>query len=87
MRPEKFEQANCQFGPPEDLDDSQCKTIYAFKGQVNCGHLDGSEIIIVAWKPSTEEIEQIQAGAMVFLTCIGGLPPHRISTSFQDAAS
>jgi hypothetical protein len=82
MTPIRFPQANCTFGPPDDMDESQVMTIPAFKGTMKGGNLDGSHFVTVAWKPSEEEIEKLQKGEAVYLTMMGGLSPHFLTVGF-----
>lgn len=70
MIPVQFPEANTKFGPPSDLEESQCQTIAAHVSQ-----------------PTEDEIRQIVLGAPIFLTCLGGLPPHFITTNFQQATN
>jgi hypothetical protein len=86
MTPINFPQANKMFGPPPDLDGSQCGTLPAFIGQVVGGNLDGSPFVVVAWQPDAWEIAAIAKGAPLFLSVLGGLPPHFISTDFKTAS-
>lgn len=67
------------------MDESQVRTLHAFRAEVRGGNVDGSTAVVVAWQPSPEEIEQIRAGALIFLTMMEGLLPHFITTSFQEA--
>jgi hypothetical protein len=83
MTPAKFPEPNSVFGAPADMHESQVGKIDAFRGQIVGGNIDGSEIVVVAWQPSPEEIEEIKNGALVYLKVIGGLPPHYIATSFK----
>jgi len=85
MKPANFPESNCVFGAPSDLDESQVLSIPAFTGTVIGGNLDGSRLVVVAWLPTPEEIEQLKTGAPVYLTMIGGLAPHFLSTTFQQA--
>lgn len=87
MMPVKFDEANCRFGPPSDADESQVQTIHAYRGVIERGSMEGACIVVVAWKPTPQEIERIAAGAPIFLSCLGGLPPHFLSTDFQSAIS
>ena len=87
MNPATFREANCKFGPPSDLDVSQCQSIDAFSGTILGGNLDGSKAVVVAWKPTDDEIEQMRTGGLIYLTMIGGLSPHSLSTNFQVATS
>jgi hypothetical protein len=85
MNPITFPEANAKFGPPSDLKESQCMTIPAFQGIVQGGSVDGCLLVVVAWKPSPEEVRQIAAGAPIFISMIGGLAPHFLTTHFQNA--
>ena len=85
MIPINFPEANARFGPPPDLDNSQCMTIHAYSGVVHGGNLDGSPIVITAWKPTREELEQLNAGGAVYLSVLGGLPAHMLTASFEAA--
>lgn len=85
MTPIIFHQANTQFKPPPDLHESQCMTIHAYRGQVISGSVDGAMIVVVAWKPNTFELAELVAGKPIFLSCIGGLPPHFLTTDFEAA--
>lgn len=87
MNPTNFPQANAAFRAPDGYDESQVKTVQAFMSELAGGNLDGDKIVVVAWLPSATERLEILAGAPIFLTCIGGLPPHRLSTTFQDATA
>lgn len=90
MIPVKFEEANHSFGPPPSLDESQCRTIPAYVGDVknNRSSVDGAAVIVTAWQPDAEEIEWIRKGNPIFLTTLGGqLATHFISTSFQSATN
>lgn len=87
MEPTIFPEANRRHGPPEGMDESQVRTIPSFVGAVHGGPLDGSVVSVVAWKPSPEELAELQAGAFVYLSVLGGLPPHCMETSFKEATS
>jgi len=86
MKPVDFEQANTTIGPGPDQPGvfGKCK---AFMGIVNGGIMDGSTIVVVAWQPSQEDIDQIVTGNPVFLTSIGGIMPHSLSTNFVTATT
>ncbi len=86
MSPVKFPEANVMFGPPPDLEESQCLRIPAFAGTVQGGSVDGLQMVITAWLPSAEEIEQLRHGKPIYLSFIGGLPPHFVTTDFNLAS-
>ena len=85
MTPSNFQESNCVFNPPPDLDESQCAKIHAYKGQIKGGSVDGADVVVVAWKPTDLEIQAIRSGSLIYLSCLGGLPPHCITTNFQQA--
>jgi hypothetical protein len=85
MMPSNFPESNCNFSAPSDMDESQVLTIPAFKGIVNGGNLDGCPFVVVAWIPTPEEIEQLKAGQPVYLSMLGGLSPHFLTTNFKHA--
>jgi hypothetical protein len=87
MTPVEFPEANTKFGPPSDLEESQCQTISAYVSQVKSGSCNGAVQVVVAWKPTEDEIRQIVLGAPIFPTCLGGLPPHFLTTNFSQATT
>lgn len=87
MTPINFPEANCRFGPPPDLDESQCRTIFAFRGPVATGSCEGAEMVVTAWKPDANDLVRLNAGEPLFLTVFGGLPPHMVTTNFQEATN
>ena len=85
MTPVDFPEANCNFGPPPDMSESQVIPIRAFKHQVAGGSCDGCDQVVVAWKPSEEELRIIKEGGPIFISMLGGLAPHYPSMSFYEA--
>lgn len=85
MIPALFRGANAKFGPPEGLDESQVMTIPAYKGAITYGNLDGEEFVTVAWKPTEADLIRLMAGELVYLSCVGGLPPHFLTTRLDEA--
>lgn len=82
-----FEGSNAVFTPPSDLAESQCAKIAAFSTQVQRGSCEGAHLIVVAWRPSPAELQQLIAGNPVFLSCLGGLPPHFLTTNLAEACN
>jgi hypothetical protein len=70
MLPATFPESNCKFTAPSGVDESQIATIPAFKSVTLGGNMDGSEYVVVAWMPSTAEIEQIKNGTAIYLTML-----------------
>lgn len=83
MMPIKFPESNCCFDPPASLDESQVKTIHAWRGIIDGGNLDGLECVVVAWQPNANEIKMISEGQPIFINIIGGLVPHALSMDFK----
>lgn len=86
MIPADFPQANIVFGPPAGMDESQVCKIPAYVGQLKSGNLDGAQFTVVAWLPTSEELLHLQQGQAVYLSVLGGLPPHFLTTDFQAAS-
>ena len=85
MTPINFPEVNCKFTAPPDLEESQCMTIAAYRGWIQGGSVDGSPVVVVAWQPSDTEREMIAEGKPVFISMIGGLAPHFLAMSFEEA--
>ena len=85
MNPASFPESNRTFGPPGDLSESQCMSIRAYIGVIERGSLEGAHVVVTAWQPTPEEIELIKEGKPIFISFIGGLPPHFPTMSFHAA--
>lgn len=85
MKPSAFPESNVVFSAPADMGESQCGSIEGFAEKIIGGPLDGAPIMVVAWQPSPEDIEQMEQGKPIYLTMIGGLAPHFLSMSFEQA--
>lgn len=85
MSPAKFEQSNCIFGPPPDLEESQCRTIPAYRGNTEGGSCDGAPCVVVAYHVDEADIAVMRRTGLIYFTMIGGLAPHYPSLSFRDA--
>ena len=86
MNPARPPVYNKTFVAPADLDHSQVAPITAFAGEVPSGHnLDGAGFVVVAWKPTSEEIESLRQGGLIYISMLGGIPPHFVTTDFGQA--
>jgi hypothetical protein len=85
MNPVNFPEANSLFGAPAGLDEKQVATIRAFQHEIVGGSCDGLKQVVVAWKPTETELARIAAGEPIFISMIGCLVPHYLSTSFHEA--
>lgn len=83
MRSINFPESNVNFGLPLELDASQCRPVRAYAAQISSGSLDGAIVVVTAWQPDPIDIARIAAGEPVYLSVIGGLPPHFLSTNFM----
>lgn len=87
MNAVEFPEANCKHGPPDGLDESHVKTVPSFRAQISGGPHDGVEMVVVAWRPTPEDLVALNAGALVYLSMMGGLCPHFLTTSFKEATT
>ena len=82
MTPTNFPESNTRLGPPKGTDESQVGTLPACIREQRGGNMDGTQLCTVAWLPSEEERAAIAAGAPIYLTSCGILPPHFLSVQF-----
>lgn len=87
MTPFSFPEANTWFRAPNGVDESQCATIAGLATKAAGGSMDGAHINVVAWQPDEAEREAIKNGAPIFLTFVGGVPPHFPSMSVDSAVT
>ena len=88
MTPAHFPEANMRFGPPPGIAESQVAPIVGHVRQIQSGSCDGAMLAVVAWKPTEAEIAHLAQGGLIYLSCLGGvLPPHFISTTFEEAVN
>lgn len=80
-----FPEANIIFGPPSGMTPEQVRSVPAFVGQVHGGSCDGIDLAVVAYKLTLEELACLTRTGTIYLTCCGGLPPHFLSFSFEQA--
>jgi hypothetical protein len=80
-----FPQANARYGHPSDLAPEQVAEVPAFTGLIQGGSLDGQPIVITAWRPEPDDVARLMSGGLLFVGFIGGLPPHLVTTDFEQA--
>lgn len=85
MTPVKFIDANSKFVAPEGYEESQVATISAYVGQAMRGSCEGAKLIVVAWKLDEDELSFLQENKIMYLTMLGGLAPHYLSLTFEQA--
>lgn len=85
MNPILFPECNTKFGPPEGYSEDHCKTIPAYVGMINEGCWEGSNLVVVAWKPTPEELADLNQDGVIYVAVIGGLMPHALSTTYREA--
>lgn len=86
MIPANFRETNALFGPPDGMEESQVQKIPAYVGETKQGSLDGSQVVVVCWQMSDRERQLITEGGPVYISFLGGMPPHYPSTSFEEAS-
>jgi hypothetical protein len=87
MMPLEFKGTNVTFMIPNDLARNQTKA-RPIRGrilQVSTGPLDGLAVAIVAYKPNSLEISRLLAGEPVYISFLGGVAPHYVSTTLEEA--
>ena len=87
MMPLEFKGTNVTFQLPADLSGQKTKA-RAIRGrilQLNKGPLDGLAVAVVAYKPSPLDISRILAGQPIYISFLGGVAPHYLSTALEEA--
>ena len=87
MMPLEFQGTNITFQLPADLSGQKTKA-RAIRGrilQLNKGPLDGLAVAVVAYKPSPLDISRILAGQPIYISFLGGVAPHYLSTALEEA--
>jgi hypothetical protein len=81
-----FPQANTFLAPPAGVE-GQVQPIAAHVGQIQGGSCDGATILVAAWLPTVEELARLNAGGSIYVTFLGGMNPHMVTTLFGEATS
>lgn len=85
MTPVDFPEANASLGAPQGMSENQVQTVCCLVQQILGGSCDGLPQVVVAWQPSLEEVELIRQGKPIYLSVIGGLPPHYLTMNLYAA--
>ena len=81
-----FTEGNIVISAPPDF--PQVKPVSAYRGVINTGSLDGVGILVTAWMPSPEELEELNKGNPVYIGFLGeALPCHCVGSSFQSVVN
>lgn len=89
VMPLEFKGTNVTFQLPSDLSNSKTKA-RPIRGkiiQMNKGPLDGLAVAVVAYKPSPLDVSRILAGEPIYISFLGGVAPHYLSTALEEAIS
>lgn len=71
-----FKQANTVMDTPKDVSPDLVEPIRACRGQYE----NGTPFVITCWKPTRDELDEIQKTGRVWLTILGaGMPPVYLS--------
>jgi hypothetical protein len=87
MMPLEFAGTNVTFLIPDDLASNRTKA-RAIRGrvfQVGPGPLDGLAVAVVAYKPSALDVSRFLAGEPIYISFLGGVAPHYLSTTLEEA--
>lgn len=87
MNPIEPPHANQHFKAPPGMDASQVMTIPAYHAEIKDGNLAGMPVTVTAWQPTPDDVKRINAGKPIYLSFVGGLPPHFPTTRFSFAAN
>lgn len=78
---------NQRIGKPENLHESQCKDVMAVVHEIQGTNLDGLINFIMCYQLDDLEIASLQKnGGKLFMSCIGGIMPHMITMSIEEAS-
>ena len=71
MEPCFFDEANLTMAPPDGMTEDQVQTIRVQRAEV-----DGMPVVISCFKPTQDELDEIQRTGRVWLTVLGhAMPP------------
>jgi len=71
MEPASFDQADTVLDKPQGFSHDQCGALSVFRGRRS----DGLPVVISCWKPTREELAEIQRTGRVWLMVIGETMP------------
>jgi len=71
MQPSNFDRANTNLGPPDGVGEEECGTLRVWRGSDDIGR----DVVISCWKPTQDEIEEIQRTGRVWLWVWGKSAP------------
>lgn len=76
MNPSSFDESNIYFDKPEGMTYDECGALSVFQGK----DVSGMDIVISCWKPTKEELDEINCTGRVWCYHFGtGLQPHALS--------
>ena len=81
MLPIDFEGTNITLGKPADMTDEECSSVRAYRGNDN----NGFPFFLLAFQPSYEDIQAINAGRPIMLKVVSArMPPVAMYTYDQN---
>lgn len=87
MQPINFPEANASMSAPPGFSAEQVATVRAFLGHIRAGTCKGNKLCITAWKPNAQELALLNKGQPIFVSFIGGMPPHFLTVTWGQAIS
>lgn len=86
MDPVEMPISNATYGPPAGYQESQVRTVSAYRGEIpGPNSMEGDLFVVVAWKPSEEDLERLRQGGLIYMSMVGGLCPHFLTTNMEEA--
>lgn len=69
-----FDEENAVFEKPPDMMADECDALSVWRGAI--GSHDGPQVVISCWKPTKEELEEINRTGRVWVIVLGqSMPP------------
>lgn len=75
-----FDEQNGVLGPPRGMTEEMVQSASVFRGRTDLHGLDDVPCVVTCWKPTVEELAEIQRTGRVWLMLIGqSMPPALVS--------
>lgn len=87
MTPTNFPEGTKPLHRPPSMSADQCGDLQVYAGEIEAGSCKGMKVVVAAWQPTEEEKMHIAAGKPVFVSMIGGMVPHFLTTTFSSATN
>jgi hypothetical protein len=78
--PVSFEESNTVLGPPNGVTEDDCGSLFAFRGKMDATQ---TPVVITCWKPTREELNEIERTGRVWLMVWGQIMQPVVLTAFK----